>query len=388
MEQLLADAEDTARRLDALEGVLDQLVASVRAGGQLGAPPPRDTQGAGAVRAAVVVLSCLAIVLGVAAVTAFDHVSIVAGAATCTLVVAAAALVSGAQSRNNGGWDNTRKLLRRALSDPLVASWIAQSQRQQKIKQGGDGADSSSAGESSEAKGAEFAAEYAEFDSHIKKFALDEASQVLESIPATKSVDYLYRVAELEMTRAGQCIDKSDEQWAAVDRAMAMAEKAYEVDPSCAKANEVLASTLGLKMGKIKDERGKLDAVWRLIELCDRAIDADPTLPTPYHIKGRVQFQVSSISSALRYAASWIHPKGVPAATAEEALGNLMLAERRMKPRFWHTNELMKAKCYKSMGDVSKTRASAQKVLSTEMDPRVYTSETASTLRARASKLL
>ena len=163
---------------------------------------------------------------------------------------------------------------------------------------------------------------------------------------------------------------------------------AYEVDPSCAKANEVLASTLGLKMGKIKDERGKLDAVWRLIELCDRAIDADPTLPTPYHIKGRVQFQVSSISSALRYAASWIHPKGVPAATAEDALGNLMLAERRMKPRFWHTNELMKAKCYKSMGDVSKTRASAQKVLSTEMDPRVYTSETASTLRARASKLL
>jgi len=167
-----------------------------------------------------------------------------------------------------------------------------------------------------------------------------------------------------------------------------MAEEAYQVDPSCAKANEVLASALGLKMGRIKDEKGRLDAVWRLIELCDTAIEADPTLPTPYHIKGRVQFQVSSISSTIRYAATWIHPKGVPEATAEEALGNLMLAERWMKPRFWHTNELMKAKCYRSMGDTSNARASAQKVLATEMDPKVYTAETARTLRARASKLL
>ena len=56
MEQLLADAEDTARRLDALEGVLDQLVASVRAGGQLGAPRHRhgaDPGGAGSGRISV-----------------------------------------------------------------------------------------------------------------------------------------------------------------------------------------------------------------------------------------------------------------------------------------------------------------------------------------------
>ena len=71
----LAEAEDTARRLDALEGVLDQLIARVRAGDLARAstvPPPR---GARAVRVAVVALSCLAIVLGAAAVTAFDPAS-------------------------------------------------------------------------------------------------------------------------------------------------------------------------------------------------------------------------------------------------------------------------------------------------------------------------
>ena len=92
-------------------------------------------------------------------------------------------------------------------------------------------------------------------------------------------------------------------------------EKAYEVDPSCAKANEVLASTLGLKMGKIKDERGKLDAVWRLIELCDRAIDADPTLPTPYHLQdptpARLSLTLLAIHQAFRGRGSFGVPTGL-----------------------------------------------------------------------------
>jgi tetratricopeptide (TPR) repeat protein len=310
-----------------------------------------------------------------------DGLGRLAGAATCALAVAAVVLVSSARG---GDANSTAEMrLRRALSDPLIVSWIAQSQRSQKTSDS-VGAELSLAVPAA----AVAAADFAQFDTHIKNFDLDCASQVLESIPATNAVEYLYRVAELEMARAGQCVDKSDEQWATVDRAMAMAEEAYAVDPSCAKANEVLASALGLKMGKIKDEKGKLEAVWRLIKLCDAAIEADPTLPTPYHIKGRVQFQVSSISSAIRYAATWIHPKGVPEATAEDALRNLMLAERYMKPRFWHTNELIKAKCYHGMGDPVSARASAQKVLSTEMDPKVYTAETADMLRTRARKLL
>ena len=166
--------------------------------------------------------------------------------------------------------------------------------------------------------------QFAEFDTHMKNYALEDAAKALEMSPSSvhESAEYLHRAAELEIARAGRCVDKSDEQWSMMDHAMTLAEKAHAADPTSAKANEVLASALGLKMFRIKDHRGKLDAVWRLIDLCDTAIEADPTLPTPYHIKGRVQLQVSSIGSAARYGASWIHPKG---------------CLRQMQKRHWKT---------------------------------------------------
>ena len=143
-------------------------------------------------RVAVVALSCLAIVLGAAAVTAFDPASAsyltvlqeswerdglgrLAGAATCALAVAAVVLVSSARG---GDANSTAEMrLRRALSDPLIVSWIAQSQRSQKT--------SDSVAELSLAvpAAAVAAADFAQFDTHIKNFDLDCASQVLESIP-------------------------------------------------------------------------------------------------------------------------------------------------------------------------------------------------------------
>ena len=98
--------------------------------------------------------------------------------------------------------------------------------------------------------------------------------------------------------------------------------------------------------------------------------------------------QVSSIGSALRYGAKWIDSRGIPEATLEDALANLLLAEKLMKPRFWHTNELMKAKCYAGMRDNENARKSAQAVLSIEMNPRVYSRNTADRLRRSARKLL
>lgn len=390
----LLEAEDTARRLDALEKVLDHLIARVgskkETDGNINSSlfSPKMT--------AVGLVGCLANVVGIAVMTDFDVFSAAASAATCLFGLTAAVLLSIDTTAIRSARQSCTGDL---LKDPLIVSWLTscdqtseQEQETHSLAPSAYPSSPSSSEETYATNEASSATMFEKFDTCIKDFDVDGAAKALDSIPTTTRIHgsamFFYRRAELEMMQAGRFEDQSEEQKNAYDRAYELAERAYSLDSSCAKVNVVLASVLGLKMPKISDQKEKINAVWRLLELCDSAIKGDPNLPTPYHIKGRLQLQVSSIGSALRYGAKWIDSRGIPEATLEDALANLLLAEKLMKPRFWHTNELMKAKCYAGMRDNENARKSAQAVLSIEMNPRVYSRNTADRLRRSARKLL
>ena len=153
---------------------------------------------------------------------------------------------------------------------------------------------------------------------------LDKATEELDTIEQsnpnniTLTAEFLWRKSDLLQSKCHWYTPKSAQAIEGYRTAQDYAEQALKADPSNAKANEVLGSIVAINIEFSNDKTEKLNATWKVLDLCHTALQLNPELALPYHVLGRVQFGVSGIPAAIKWSASWLHSKGIPDATYEE----------------------------------------------------------------------
>ncbi len=413
-DQLLAEATATGRRLDSLERVLDTLLRHLEADGGRAAPaaavsaaPDPTASAAGTLASAAVatVLGWASIAVGIASANRFDPVSTAAGVLVCVCLAVVISFLSASTRRRRPGRNKMPAAAAAAavssstttavLQDPTVRSWLERVQTTLAATTASSSSSSSSsspppAAAITTAENPQDASPFAHVDALVKRYDRAEARDALEALPAAlrSTCAYLWRDAELVLLESGAMDPKSAAYKAVCEKCMAIAERAYVLEPTNAKACEVLASALGLSQSFIADQREKLGCTWRMLDLCAEATSLDPSLPVPHHIVGRTYYTISNLGWLVRRGAGLLHARGLPECTFEMALAALRRAEELSRPRFWHMNELMKGRCAYAMGDYAAARASAEAVLAHSPSPKVYSKKFSEFFQARARSLL
>ena len=165
---------------------------------------------------------------------------------------------------------------------------------------------------------------FSNVDEQLQVLNFDKAWVELNELETTNSenikhtAEFLWRKCEIVQNQSHWLPPKSTEAISAYNKALNYGELAVKADAKNAKAAEVLASVVGICMEFTDDKKAKLDAMWRMIELCQVATKIDPTLHLPYHIMGRLEFGVSAIPSMVKWGASYLHSKGIPDTTYEQ----------------------------------------------------------------------
>ena len=122
---------------------------------------------------------------------------------------------------------------------------------------------------------------------------IDAAQEAMDHLERTNvnniasTAEFLWRKSDLLQSKCHWYTPKSTKAIEGYKQAEQLAEMAYKADPLNAKVNEVLGSIVGINMEFTNDKKEKLDATWRLIELCKTALKLDPTLFIPYHVLGK-----------------------------------------------------------------------------------------------------
>jgi hypothetical protein len=122
---------------------------------------------------------------------------------------------------------------------------------------------------------------------------IDAALEAMDHLERTNvnniasTAEFLWRKSDLLQSKCHWYTPKSTKAIEGYKQAEQLAELAYKADPLNAKVNEVLGSIVGINMEFTNDKKEKLDATWRLIELCKTALKLDPTLFIPYHVLGK-----------------------------------------------------------------------------------------------------
>jgi hypothetical protein len=121
---------------------------------------------------------------------------------------------------------------------------------------------------------------------------LDEALNELEKLGHTDTSiqmtsEYLWRKSDILQSQCHWFKPKSAQAIKGYQNAEKYAEMAYNADPNNAKANEVLASVIGINLEFTNDKKKKLDITWRLLDLCYSALKLNPDLYLPYHVIGK-----------------------------------------------------------------------------------------------------
>ena len=144
---------------------------------------------------------------------------------------------------------------------------------------------------------------------------------------------------------------KSRDAWYAV--ALSYANKAVSIAPLNDEANVSLAMVLG-KSSLTKSAREKLKSAKEIKKRIDIALKSNPTNYLAWHILGRWNYEISSISSVERTAAS-IFFGGIPSASMKNAI--MYFEKTRTLMPYFILNYIELAKAYHKDGQVSKAIA-------------------------------
>lgn len=148
--------------------------------------------------------------------------------------------------------------------------------------------------------------------------------------------------------------------------ALDYAKRAVELDPKLAKAHLSLAICYG-KMTDFTDTKTKLEYSKEIRDETEKAIALDPTDDFAYHVLGRWNYGIASLSPALRFMVKIIYG-GLPPASLEDAAKYLKKAAELAPQRIIHHQQL--AIVYKALGKTDLAAKEWETVLTLHADDK------------------